>query len=132
LHRTRLLVLLHLQSQTRSLLQAACWKEDEPGMCAQVRARDDEGAMGYGRAVLVRAVAGPEDAELLQDALSLLGYEDPAASPCGALLSSRVRWLCMHAGLSCACMHEDAAECATQAGVAPCLHAREDHLLVHA
>ena len=66
-------------------------------MPCKVRARDDEGAMGYGRAVLVRAVAGPEDAELLQDALSLLGYEDPAASPCGALLSARVRFGPLHA-----------------------------------
>ena len=58
--------------------------------CMQIRARDDEGAMAYGRAVLVHAIAGPEDAELLQDALSLLGYEDPSTSPCGALLGAKV------------------------------------------
>ena len=47
--------------------------------------------MAFGRAVLVREAGGDADAELLQDALSLLGYDEPASSPCGALLSAKAR-----------------------------------------
>lgn len=58
--------------------------------------------MAFGRAVLVREARSDEDADLLQDALSLLGYDDPATSPCGNLLSvkvprcfgPRLRWGC--------------------------------------
>ena len=56
----------------------------------QVRLKDDEGAMAFGSLVLVKAAETDEDRELLEDALSLLGYEDPASSPCGSLLSARV------------------------------------------
>lgn len=56
----------------------------------QVRQRDDEAAMTFGRTVLKKAANSGEDQELLQDALSLLGYNDPAASPCGSLLGSKV------------------------------------------
>ena len=56
----------------------------------QVRQRDDEAAMAFGRSVLVKAASTGEDQELLQDALSLLGYNDPASSPCGNLLGTKV------------------------------------------
>ncbi|KAK9834310.1 hypothetical protein WJX81_005519 [Elliptochloris bilobata] len=56
-----------------------------------VRARDDEGAMRYGRSVLSGAAASDQDQELLQDALSLLAYEEPEASPCGELLGAKAR-----------------------------------------
>ena len=46
--------------------------------------------MAFGRAVLVREARSDEDADLLQDALSLLGYDDPATSPCGNLLGVKV------------------------------------------
>lgn len=59
-------------------------------MGRQVRQRDDEGAMVFGRTVLVKAATTGEDQELLQDALSLLGYDDPASSPCGNLLGTKV------------------------------------------
>lgn len=68
-----------------------------------------EEALAYGRSELGPRLQGPQDEELLSDALSLLAYADPAASPCGHLLreSSRaelaeelngallkVRWCC--------------------------------------
>ena len=53
----------------------------------QVRAKQDEAAMAYGRAELSRAAASLSDQEELQDALSLLAYDVPEASPCGTLLS---------------------------------------------
>ena len=46
--------------------------------------------MAFGRSVLVKAASTGEDQELLQDALSLLGYNDPASSPCGNLLGTKV------------------------------------------
>lgn len=46
--------------------------------------------MVFGRTVLVKAATTGEDQELLQDALSLLGYDDPASSPCGNLLGAKV------------------------------------------
>jgi len=80
-----------------------------------VRAGDDGAAMAFGRSVLGRALASggaaaspagpplggstpapppaldPASRELLQDALSLLAYADPAASPCGGLLAQAAR-----------------------------------------
>ena len=57
-----------------------------------VRARDDDGAMAHGAARLTRAravAAGGEAAvDALADALSLLAYMDPSASPAGGLLSA--------------------------------------------
>ena len=57
-----------------------------------VRARDDDGAMAHGAARLTRAravAAGGEAAvDALADALSLLAYTDPSASPAGGLLSA--------------------------------------------
>lgn len=53
-----------------------------------VRARAPPQAMlEFGRAQLGPAAAGPEDEELLSDAVSLLAYADPESSPCGNLLS---------------------------------------------
>lgn len=46
--------------------------------------------MSYGRTVLVKVASGEADQDLLQDALSLLGYDDPAASPCSYLLGRKV------------------------------------------
>jgi hypothetical protein len=45
-----------------------------------------EAALAYGRAELGPGSKSPEEEELLSDALSLLAYADPAASPCGHLL----------------------------------------------
>ena len=57
-------------------------------MVLQVRAKQDEAAMAYGRAELSKAAAAsPAHQEELQDALSLLAYDVPEASPCGNLLS---------------------------------------------
>ena len=55
-----------------------------------MRQRDDEGAVKFGSTVLKKSAATGEDEELLQDALSLLGYNDPASSPCGNLLGTKV------------------------------------------
>jgi hypothetical protein len=53
-----------------------------------VRARaPPQAVLEFGRAQLGPAAAGPEDEELLSDAVSLLAYADPEASPCGNLLS---------------------------------------------
>jgi hypothetical protein len=43
------------------------------------------------RAARAKAAAGAEGAELLADAMSLLAYTDPAASPAGRLLSLGAR-----------------------------------------
>ncbi|KIZ01764.1 hypothetical protein MNEG_6194 [Monoraphidium neglectum] len=52
-----------------------------------VRARaPPQSILEYGRAQLAPAAAGPEDEELLSDAVSLLAYAEPEASPCGTLL----------------------------------------------
>jgi hypothetical protein len=45
-----------------------------------------EAALAYGRAELGPGSKSPDEEELLSDALSLLAYADPAASPCGHLL----------------------------------------------
>ena len=77
----------------RMRLPRQCTTAAEPTLWTchcQVRVRDDEGAMAFGRAVLVREARSDEDMELLQDALSLLGYDDPATSPCGNLLGVKV------------------------------------------
>ena len=56
-----------------------------------VRSRDDAAAIAHGVASLSRdraaAAAGAAGVEALADALSLLAYSDPAASPAGALLA---------------------------------------------
>lgn len=57
---------------------------------AQVRAKDDHGAMHFARDILVRAAKTDVDYQELQDALSLMGYDDPAASPCGQMMSQHV------------------------------------------
>jgi hypothetical protein len=67
----------------------------------QVRLQDDEGAMAYGRTVLRKVSSGDEDQALLQDALSLLGYDDPVTSPCSYLLATKVQIFC-HPSLPCA------------------------------
>lgn len=46
-----------------------------------------DAALAYGRCELGAAPPGPADEDLFADALSLLAYDDPAASPCGRLLS---------------------------------------------
>ena len=60
-----------------------------------VRRGDDDGAMAHGasalRAARAEAAAGAEGKELLADAMSLLAYTDPAASPAGKLLALAVR-----------------------------------------
>lgn len=60
-----------------------------------VRRGDDDGAMAHGasalRAARAKAAAGAEGTELLADAMSLLAYTDPAASPAGKLLSEGAR-----------------------------------------
>ncbi|KAK9909014.1 hypothetical protein WJX75_006058 [Coccomyxa subellipsoidea] len=75
-----------LQAHPSILFRLHCQKFME-----LVRQRDDEAAMAFGRSVLVKAASTGEDQELLQDALSLLGYNDPASSPCGNLLGTKVR-----------------------------------------
>ena len=72
--------------------------------CGQVRAKDDHGAMHFARDILVRAAKTDVDYQELQDALSLMGYDDPAASPCGQMMSQHVsacspilaHWLTQH------------------------------------
>lgn len=50
-----------------------------------------EAALVYGRAELGPGSKSQQDEELLSDALSLLAYSDPAASPCGHLLRESYR-----------------------------------------
>jgi hypothetical protein len=50
-----------------------------------------EAALAYGRAELGPGSKSEADEELLSDALSLLAYADPAASPCGHLLRESYR-----------------------------------------
>jgi hypothetical protein len=45
-----------------------------------------EAALAYGRSELGPGIKSPDEEELLSDALSLLAYADPAASPSGHLL----------------------------------------------
>eukprot|EP00887_Chlorella_sp_A99_P006148 scaffold22.g6148.t1 len=47
----------------------------------------DAAALEYGRATLVPGCSAPEDRKLLDSALALLAYDDPAASPSAHLLS---------------------------------------------
>jgi len=60
-----------------------------------VRHGDDDGAMAHGasalRAARAKAAGGAEGTELLADAMSLLAYTDPAASPAGKLLATSAR-----------------------------------------
>ncbi len=57
----------------------------------QVRLKQDEAAMAYGRAELSKAAISSADQEDLQDALSLLAYDMPETSPCGSLLGQSHR-----------------------------------------
>ena len=57
----------------------------------QVRLKQDEAAMAYGRAELSKAATSSADQEDLQDALSLLAYDVPETSPCGHLLGQSHR-----------------------------------------
>ncbi len=69
-------------------------RQCSPSCCAcnvQVRAKDDNGAMHFARDILVRAVKTDMDYQELQDALSLMGYDDPTTSPCGQMMSQHVR-----------------------------------------
>ena len=60
-------------------------------MLVQVRARDDEAAMAYGRAALGATCVTQQDHELLQDVLSLLAYDEPEKSPSGDMLGNKSR-----------------------------------------
>lgn len=57
----------------------------------QVRGKDDDGAMHFARDILVRAAKTDSDYEELQNALSLMGYDDPQSSPCGMMMSEQVQ-----------------------------------------
>ena len=46
--------------------------------------------MHFARDILVRAVKTDMDYQELQDALSLMGYDDPTTSPCGQMMSQHV------------------------------------------
>ena len=46
--------------------------------------------MHFARDILVRAVKTDSDYQELQDALSLMGYDDPSTSPCGQMMSQQV------------------------------------------
>ncbi|KAF8056475.1 Ranbp10 [Scenedesmus sp. PABB004] len=69
------------------------------GACAPPAASNGAGggsacfdaALAFGRAELGPCSKGREEEELLSDALSLLAYADPAASPCGHLLRPAAR-----------------------------------------
>ena len=52
----------------------------------QVRIKDDKGAVVFGRSTLSTASKTSADHELLQDALSLIAYDEPQSSPQGYLL----------------------------------------------
>ena len=62
----------------------------------QVQAKDDNGAMHFARDILVRAVKTDGDYQELQDALSLMGYDDPTTSPCGQDDESAGACACSH------------------------------------
>jgi len=53
----------------------------------QVRIKDDKGAVVFGRSTLSTASKTSADHELLQDALSLIAYDEPQSSPQGYLLA---------------------------------------------
>ena len=57
----------------------------------QVRLKDDKGAVTFGRSILSTASKTSADHELLQDALSLIAYDEPQSSPQGYLLGERHR-----------------------------------------
>ena len=56
--------------------------------CELIRAGWDEAAMAYGREAVAPACAAPEDRHLLDEALTLFAYTDPAVSPAGHLLGA--------------------------------------------
>lgn len=70
-----------LDSHSRIKFQLQCQQFVE-----MVRLKDDKGAVVFGRATLSTASKTPADHELLQDALSLIAYDDPQSSPQGYLL----------------------------------------------
>ena len=51
-----------------------------------MRVKDDKGAVTFGRSILSTASKTSADHELLQDALSLIAYDEPHSSPQGYLL----------------------------------------------
>ena len=55
----------------------------------QVRVKDDKGAVVFGRSTLSTVTKASADHELLQDALSLIAYDEPHSSPQGYLLGEQ-------------------------------------------
>ena len=63
-------------------------------VAVQVRLKDELGAISYGRAEVAGESQGDLSAsqrERLMDTLSLLAYDDPAASPHGSLMAEQAR-----------------------------------------
>lgn len=54
-----------------------------------MRLKDDKGAVVFGRSTLSTADKSSADHELLQDALSLIAYDQPHSSPQGYLLGEQ-------------------------------------------
>lgn len=54
-----------------------------------MRVKDDKGAVVFGRSSLSTASNTSADHELLQDALSLIAYDEPQSSPQGYLLGDQ-------------------------------------------
>ena len=54
-----------------------------------MRLKDDKGAVIFGRSTLSIADKSSDDHELLQDALSLIAYDQPHSSPQGYLLGEQ-------------------------------------------
>lgn len=54
-----------------------------------MRVKDDKGAVIFGRSSLSTASNTSADHELLQDALSLIAYDEPHSSPQGYLLGEQ-------------------------------------------
>ena len=54
-----------------------------------MRLKDDKGAVIFGRSTLSTANKSSADHELLQDALSLIAYDEPHSSPQGYLLGEQ-------------------------------------------
>lgn len=70
-----------LDSHPRVKFQLQCQQFVE-----MVRIKDDKGAVVFGRSTLSTASKTSADHELLQDALSLIAYDEPQSSPQGYLL----------------------------------------------
>ena len=71
----------------------------------QVRLKDDKDAVIFGRSTLSTASKTSADHELLQDALSLIAYDQPQSSPQGYLLGESHR-LDMAASVNAAILHQ--------------------------